>query len=365
MRYQTCFFFLLVLAFIAACERTDGDDSSDEVKQWLYVRTGSDLGPLNHGDVIRPEGDDLRISNILTGRDTLIQLASVDHLLSVLPNGKVVLDGVAGGPRLLPLENTGVTLDTAFLTRQPFTYEMMGQQYWVSFEPAFTGFPEFTRPGSRDFVNRMVDWAATAPGLEYSEYVLLQNFGQSILLISERQRGQYLNTMGVLIDTVSADVFGGRVFHGSETGYPAEILFHTLPVEPAPYSAEAFVDLVNQGYSRSYLLVKRTGERNLGEDKRLPRRSLIDTGDLGLISASFLEDGSVMFLSDDHIVLQGSYVLDLDKGLLTVTDPDGVSFRVFVDTEDGIQFTLPVSVVELDGGTLVGEDNYLRIEVVE
>ncbi|PHL00168.1 hypothetical protein CGL56_03765 [Neolewinella marina] len=278
--------------------------------------------------------------------------------------GELTLDADSGS-RLLPLQPAATPLDTSFLTRQPFNYHFRGQDYWASFEPAYTGFPEFTRPGSRDFVNRMVDWAATAPGLEYSEYRLVEGYGQPILLISERQRGRYVNTLGILVDTVAADVFGGRVFHSSDPDYAQELLFHALPVPPAPYSAESFVDKVNQGYSRSYLLVDPARERPVGEDKRLPRKSLIDPGDLGRISASFLEDGSVMFLSDDHIVLQGSYVLDLDKGMLTVTDPDGASFRVFVDTDNGIRFTLPVSVVELEGGQLVGQDNYLRIEVVE
>ncbi|WP_420461001.1 hypothetical protein [Neolewinella sp.] len=309
-------------------------------------------GPLVHGDVVRRRDAEVTIHNLLQGRDTLIALRD-----------GATLNTLASAGKLIPLRQVTTPLDTALLTRRPFTYRYGGATYWASFEPVFTGFPEYARRGARDFVNRMTDWRANGPGLQYSEYSLALTGPQPVLVLGERRRGQYLENAIVLVDSIGATGFAGRLIEKDQV-HP--VRFEQLPEAPVEYTAEAFVDEVNAGYSRSYLLAPLEEDQEGStavEVNRLPRRSTIDPGDLGNISASFLDDGTLMFLSNDHIVLQGSYVLDLDRGLLTVSDDTDADYRVFVDTRDGIAFTLPVSVVELVGSRLVGQDNYLRIEV--
>ena len=358
--------FLLLLTLLAAACGDRPDDASSAL-YYLFVSDGGLTGALRSGDVLRVSGEELEVTNLLTGRDTAFPVRGARNVLEI---------GSDGSPRLLPqggadqqliaLGGPVAALDSAYLTEELFLYHYGGKEYCASFEPTFTGFPEYARDGTLDFVNRLVDWSATAPGLEFSEYQLVRDFGQPLLILSERQRGQYLGDQIIAIDSAGTDSFSGRILTGGADGN-VPVTFTRTDGLADDYDPEAFVEEVNGGFSRSYLLLdrERRGEVEPTSEKRLPRRSLIDPGDLGEISASFLDDGSVMFLSNDHIVLQGSYVLDLDKGLLTVTDDTGASYRIFVGTGGGITFTLPVSVVQLDAGRLVGEDNYLRIEVVE
>ncbi|MBB4078527.1 hypothetical protein GGR28_001140 [Lewinella aquimaris] len=347
------FFVLAVLLGAGSCTSEAPEDVAEDGK-WLYVGKPILGWPLRYGDVIKAEGEYLRLTSVLTSRDTVVE-----------PDGASWIDSLASGAsflRLQPPVGAGALTD---LTHQPFVYGMDGLQYWSSFEPAFTGFPEYARPGARDFVNHLFDWSATTPGLQYSEYTIPVTDPQPVLVLAERNRSTYLDNLIVVVDAVSGRGFRGRVIR---EGVLDSIEFTKVDLLRSGFTPKQFVDLVNEGYSRSFLLIPRskTGEGDgVVDAKRLPRRSLIDPGDLGNISASFLDDGTVMFLSNDHIVLQGSYVLDLDKGLLTVSDDTDASYRVFVDLSDRISFTLPVSVVELDGSRLRGEDNYLRIEVVE
>ena len=341
----------LVLLFgLLACGEDKGTASGAD--QYLYVRKLAGRGPLVHGDLVRRRGTEVSVRNLLLDRDTVIALRE----------GRTLNDLATAG-ELLPLRQLDTPFDTALLTRRPFTYDYAGATYWASFEPVFTGFPEFARRGARDFVNRRTDWRVNGAALQYSEYNLATTDPQPVLVLGERQRGRYLSDAIVLVDSVYATGFAGRLI---EAGDLQAIRFEQVPDTTVTYTAEAFAEEVNAGYSRSYLLLpqEEPAEANVEVSaNRLPRRSLIDPGDLGNISASFLDDGTLMFLSNDHIVLQGSYVLDLDKGLLTVSDDTDADYRVFVDTRGGIAFTLPVSVVELVGSRLIGQDNYLRIEV--
>ena len=341
---------LVLVWLLLACGEEEG--VARGVDHYLYISAFAGRGTLVHGDVVRRRDTEVSAQNLLIARDTLIELRQ-----------GATLSSVAAAGELLPLRQLPTTFDSAVLTRRPFVYQYDGATYWASFEPAFTGFPEFARRGARDFVNRRTDWRVNGAALQYSEYSLAMTDPQPVLVLGERQRGRYLSDAIVLVDSVYAGGFAGRFIEG---GKVRTIHFEQLPDTAVAYTAEAFADEVNAGYSRSYLLLPHEdpAEANTKVDaNRLPRRSLIDPGDLGNISASFLDDGTLMFLSNDHVVLQGDYVLDLDKGLLTVSDDTDADYRVFVDTRGGIAFTLPVSVVELVGGRLVGRDNYLRIEV--
>lgn len=356
---------LPLLLLWCACTDTEPGDS-DTSPTFLFLSREGLTGALRDGDAMRRDGDKLQLTNVIDGRDTTLSLRSVRNVVVPTASGGLQLAALSGDrQRLIRLDPQVPALEPEGLTSQPFTYRYLGQRYWASFEPSFTGFPEYTRDGALDFVNRLVDWSGTAPGLEFSEYRLVRDFGQPIVVLSERARGQYLADQIIVVDSAGEGAFRGVVY-GSDHPGGTEISFTAIDGLADDYGPESFVSRVNSGYSRSYLLLPReSGPVDPpGDDKRLPRRSFIDPGDLGAISASFLDDGSVMFLSDDHIVLQGSYVLDLDKGLLTVTDDSGAGYRIFVNTETGIEFTLPVSVVQLESGALVGRDNYLRIEVV-
>ncbi|MGB3799313.1 MAG: hypothetical protein WA952_05820, partial [Lewinella sp.] len=349
--------FLSVLLWSNGCHTsTEGDAKGDH---FLFLSTGGLTGALLSGDVIQFGDEELIITNLITGRDTTVPVSAVRNVLTIGPTGDPQIIADKNRQHLVRLDQPGVMMDTTWLTAQPFKYEYLDQTYWASFEPSFTGFPEYARSNALDFVNRLVDWSATAPGLEFSEYALTQTFGQPIIILSERERGQYRDDQVILVDSIGAESFTGRIVAGSPAG-EVPITFTRTSGLANSFPPDAFVAEVNSGFSRSYLLLDRDrpGVSTPSNEKRLARRSFIDPGDLGAISASFLDDGSVMLLSDDHIVLQGSYVLDLDKGLLTVTDDTGASYRIFVDTQDGISFTVPVSVVELEGGRLVGEDNY-------
>ncbi len=342
---------LCYLLLLLACEG-QSDTLAGGVDHYLYVSKLAGRGPLVHGDVMQRRGTEVTIHNLFRDRDTLIALRNGATLNSLASAGELIL-----------LRQVTAPLDTALLTRRPFTYHYGGATYWASFEPAFTGFPEYARRGARDFVNRRTDWRADGPGLQYSEYSLALTDPQPVLVLGERQRGRYLSDAILLVDSVYTTGLTGRLI---EEDHVRAIRFEQVPDITVDYTAEAFAEEVNAGYSRSYLLLPQEDPAEVNTEvdaNRLPRRSLIDPGDLGNISASFLDDGTLMFLSNDHIVLQGSYVLDLDKGLLTVSDDTDADYRVFVDTRDGVAFTLPVSVVELVGGRLVGRDNYLRIEV--
>ncbi|WP_116107789.1 hypothetical protein [Lewinella sp. IMCC34191] len=362
MKYLIIGFLSVLLLFGGCSAPSDGEAGGD---YYLFLNDGGLAGALASGDIFQVGEDELRVTNLLSGRDTTLGLGAVRNVLSVEASGTPRVIGNTDRQRLIALDRPTLDLDTTWITREPFEYTYLGQTYWASFEPSFTGFPVYARPNALDFVNRLVDWSATAPGLEFSEFSLYNSFGQPVIVLSERERGQYRDSQIILVDSVGDKQFTGRIVMGAPRG-EVPITFTRTDGVANDYPPDAFIEEVNRGFSRSYLLLERNRPMATPTDeKRLPRRSFIDPGDLGAISASFLDDGSVMLLSDDHIVLQGSYVLDLDKGLLTVTDDTGASYRIFVDTGEGIHFTVPVSVVELEGGRLVGEDNYLRIDVVE
>jgi hypothetical protein len=217
----------------------------------------------------------------------------------------------------------------------------------------------------------MAGWDSLSPGLAYTEYVLPDELPQPVLIIAERQGSEYLESWGVVVDTVAPDGFGGRA-----VGLPEELtsageqrVFFSRQQSPvAGVSPPELIEEINAGYSRSYLLFspQPLDDVTLSRGgKRLPRRATIDEGDLGNISASFLDDGRFMLLSDDHLILEGNYALDLDKGLLTVEDDAGLFYRIFLATRGEIALTLPVWVLRLEGSRLNGTDNYLRVEVVE
>ncbi|CAH0999690.1 hypothetical protein LEM8419_00990 [Neolewinella maritima] len=341
---------LLLLLLALSCGSSTNEVPRGE--RYLYITDLPGQGPLRHADVLERRGDKVAIRSLLGSRDTTISLTPGSTLSTLATAGE-----------LIALREVASPLDTSFLTSHPFTYRYLGEAYWASFEPTFTGFPEYARAGSRDFVNHLMDWQGTGPGLQYSEYTLPLTEPQPVLVLSERRRSEYLDNALVLVDSVGTEAFSGRLIEGAEV-HP--VTFERVAAPPLDYTAAAFVDEVNAGYSRSFLLVPEQRNQEAAstvDAKRLPRRSLIDPGDLGNISASFLDDGTVMFLSNDHIVLQGSYVLDLDKGLLTVADDTDAAYRIFVHNRESITFTLPVSVVQLDGNRLLGTDNYLRIEV--
>ncbi|MCP9235748.1 hypothetical protein [Lewinella sp. JB7] len=351
LRYLLISFGLLLLGY--GCDSAEAVPTG-EAGKWLYLGPDGGEHPFRYGDLVTVAGPEARVRSVFSSRDTVIPL-----------EGTPWPDSLAQGASFLKLRTVAGGGDLSDLTRQPFQYRIGEREYWASFEPAFTGFPEYARPESKDFVNHLSDWSATTPGLQYSEYTVPVTEPQPVVVLAERNRSQYLDNLIVVLDTLTAGEYRGRVVRD---GQVVPITLRKLGLRESSYTPQSFVDYVNQGYSRSFLLIppSRTREgAGVVDAKRLPRRSLIDAGDLGNISASFLDDGTVLFLSNDHIVLQGGYVLDLDKGLLTVSDDTDASYRVFVDTRQGITFTLPVSVVELEGSRLRGEDNYLRIEVVE
>ena len=366
MTHKNFWFFLTaIFLVVVSCSPSEGGTAAKR-GTWLYMGDGGNRD-LRNGDLVRLQGQLMIIHNILYKRDTVIALDMVENEIRLLPIEDLLLRGSSMGgypSRLLQLKPPARPLDSVFVVSQPFAYEVKGKEYLSSFEPVFTGFWEKHRDGVRDFVTRPEEFSTFPTGQQFTEYHLITDYEQPILLLLQREKSRYTKTVGVLVDSVSPSAFGGRVFQGPDGGMPDTLYFHARPEAAETYTAESFTRAVNLGFSRSALLLPGGAKKELDTISRRPRRSLIDPGDIGLISASFLDDGTVMFLSDDHIVLQGSYVLDLDKGLLTVTDDTGDIYWVFVDTSDGIKFTLPVSVVDLIGGELVGEDNYLRLEVV-
>ncbi|WP_116125753.1 hypothetical protein [Lewinella sp. IMCC34183] len=362
-----CYILFLCALTLASCDRPRGGTAAKR-GTWLYMGAGMGEGKLVHGDLLRLQGKLLVLHNLVQRRDSVINLDHIEDNLLLLPIETLLLrTGQLGQypSQLLHLDPPNQPLDTALLLSRPFTYTAEGRTYWTSFEPSYSGDNFRKRDKALDFVNHIKDYAGTEPGLEFSEYSLYTGYEQPILMLSERNGLTYGRTVAVLIDTVGTDFFGGRTFQGADSNFPDTLLFRAAPLLPGDYTAESFVAAVNSGYSQSRLLLEPEPERILDEPKRIPNRSYIDPGDLGLISASFLDDGTVMFLSDDHIILEGSYVLDLDKGLLTVSGKDWTTYHVFIDVEDGITFTLPVSVVELKGGRLAGADNYLEVDVIE
>lgn len=339
---------------LTGCERGQIDDVI--VGSYLYLGTEAPGQYQRYGDILTYGPGKLDVIGSFTGRDTILRSASIDPRSD--PESWFELGG-------------GPTLTEDYLTARPFVYRIDSAAYWASFEPSFTGFPEFARAGAKDFINRMAEWEGVAPGLEYTEYVLRQVSGQSILLISERQRGRYVNSFAVVVDTLHDGGFEGMLIRQGRIDSPAtnrRIRFDRAPGSKTDRSVANFVDLVNEGFSRSYLLFPPNPIPDSEMSKagqRLPRRALIDADDPGRISASFLEDGTFMLLTDDQVALEGNYTLDLDKGILTVDDGKSTTFRIFVNTQPKISFTLPVSVLSLSGTKMVGTDNYLRIEVVQ
>lgn len=343
--------YLILLALFSLLLRCQADGpAGNGTVSYLYVGQSGTGSLYRFGDVVTAVDDDLRLLNIVTGRDTLL----LDPGAALRPSGPGFVALPAPSSRLTPER----------LQQTPYHYRVDSVTYWASFEPAFTGFPEYTRPGTRDFINRLADWGGTAPGLEYSEYRIDASSGLPILMLSERKRGRYVETVAIVVDSVGAQGFAGQLYRPGNP-LPRAIDFTAVSSGTATLDPTDFIERVNAGYSRSYLLLPRPTASSTDATKRLPRRALIDEGDLGTISASFLDDGTFMFLSDDHIVLQGSYVLDLDKGLLTITEEAGPVYRIFLEASPGIVFTLPVSVLRLEGTLMQGYDNYLRIEVVQ
>lgn len=340
----------LLLLGVLACE---SPAPPVEESAYLFIGTGRMGYDLRFGDVLSPEAEGLRYRNLLDGRDTLVNHSLGDVRTTVTLKNLVDLGG------------TEVQLDTQQLVRQPYRYTYGSTTYWASFEPTFTGFPEFARTGSRDFINHALDWAADAPGLIYSEYVLVNNYRQPILVFGARRRGQYADSHILVVDSVgAAQSFAGRRYDERNGEGGRQVSFTALPTVTTGLSLTGFIQSVNEGYTRSYLLNDPL-LTDFKPEPGLPRRAIIDSDDLGEISAGFLSNSEFILLSDDHVILQGSYVLDLDKGVLTVRDAGEVNYRLFVSTGDTTTFTVPVSVVELVDGELRGADNYLRLEVVD
>jgi hypothetical protein len=346
---------ILLIFFLGNCEQ----GAENEAATYLFVEEYSSRHDLFFGDVLRVAGGGAQVQSLkeaTIGPPRSIPTADVEGLLRS--------DSVV---RLLPVK---AVLRPEDITRSPFGYRLGAYDFWASFEAYFTGFPEYVRPGSRDFVNRMENWDSLTPGLAYTEYVFLEDLPQSVILIAERQGSDYLDNWGVVVDTVTAEGFGGTVVGRPDEieGARGERIFFRRQASPlAGYNADSFTQEVNTGFSRSSLLFP---PRDLDDisltqgSKRLPRRATIDRGDLGNISASFLDGSRFMLLSDDHLILEGNYALDLDKGLLSVEDKAGLVYRLFLKETGGIAITLPVWVLQLEGSRLAGTDNYLRVEVV-
>lgn len=318
-----------------------------------YLYTGAPmLGGLNYGDVVTSAGEEgLSVRRLVEGGDTTIA-GSLDGLL-----------GRLGRADFVPLSMDTVSLTTDQLSARPLTFNYAGADYWASFEQTFTGFPEFARVGAGDFVNHSLTWSAATPGIAASEYSLIDDYGLPLLLLAGRDRGQYIEDKLIVMDSVGTGGFAGRIFDGSASG-GRRVTFRAAEGAGAVKGAADFTAAVNEGYSKAYLLNKSRASQ-YSEAPGLPRRAVVDRGDLQGISAAFLPNGEFMLLSDDHLILQGSSTLDLDKGVLTVAASSGLSYYVFVDAGDPITFTVPVSVVELVDGELRGADNFLRLEVVE
>ncbi len=345
---------LSVLLFTFSC--TDSRAATPRTGSWLYVGRSLPGSLPAYGDVVSFGEESLRFRNLLTNRDTSIARTKTS-------------DTLAYSPQLIDLGGNRALSTPEYLTAQPFTYEIGGNQYWASFEGRFTGFPEYARPEAQDFVNHVVGFRALTPDLSFTEYAWVTTYGQPILLLSGRDRGRYLRTLGVVVDTIAADYFSGRVLRdgplsprfGSES-----VRFTKIPRVLPGAAPDNFVQRVNEGYSRSFLLLPPASSPASATDAvGLPRRSLLDPGDIGHLSASFLDDSRFLLLSDDHIILEGDYLLDLDKGLLTIRDASEATYHLFLSAGETTTLTLPVSVVELQNGRLEGKDNFLRIEVVQ
>lgn len=347
------FLLTLCLGYLVGCDRSGA--SSEYPISHIYLGGGAPSFALLAGDVVTVSGaQEAEVYNLFTGRDTLLELSGA---FNPTP------------PIYRPLSDS-LVLDEDYLTGSAFRYSIDSITYWASFEPAFTGFPEFARAGSRDFVNRTAEWEGITPGLAFSEYVLLDDYPQPILVISEREGSAYGQSLAIRVDSVSSGGFRGSLLRQTSTGQSVTvtpITFERVSTR-LDYDAATFVNTVNESYSDSYLLFppRPVADRDLGRAaaRRMPRRAIIDPRDPGRISASFLDDGRFMLLSDDGIVLEGNYVLDLDKGLLTVDDGEGTTFRIFITDRPNIVFTLPVTTMTLAGSGVRSTDNYLSVEVI-
>jgi hypothetical protein len=336
---------------------TDGDGVDSAGSSYLYVGGRDTLSGLSFGDLLRVTGDEVRIETLSGMGDR------------VVTGG---LEGLLNTPVVRLLDSLDEQVDNARLTSFPYSYQLGGETYWASFETDFTGFPEYARPGSRDFINRPLNWDSWVSGLAYTEYVLLDDTPQPVLIIGERQRSAYLTSWGVIVDTVGEDGFGGETIGTPDSEgerLNERIYFRRLSSPLSGFTPASFSRRLNEGFSRSFLLFESRpvpdAELSRGS-QRLPRRATIDQDDLGEISASFIDGTRFLLLSDDHLILEGDYELDLDKGLLSVATDEGLVYRIFMRQDgDIIGLTLPVSVLRLEGGSLAGTDNYLRIEVVE
>ena len=338
---------LTLLLYGTACSNVENTSAPAS-----YLYTGRPtLEGLRYGDVITSTEGGIFVRRLVTGGDTTVT-GSVNALLA----GPLRADFV-------PLTIDTVALQAEQLIARPYRFTYAGEAYWASFERTFTGFPEFARTGAGDFVNHSATWSATTPGIAASEYSLVDDYGLPVLLLAGRDRGQYIDDKIVVVDSVGREGFAGRIFDGSASG-GRRVTFGAAAGAGAVNGADDFITTVNRGYSRAYLL-NDTRASQYSEEPGLPRRAVIDRGDLSGISAAFLPNGEFMLLSDDHLILQGSSTLDLDKGILTVAAQSGLSYYVFVAPGDPITFTVPVSVVELVDGELRGADNFLRLEVVE
>lgn len=338
---------LLLTGLFTAC--TTEQEQTTSTQSYLYVGTGG--GEVAFADVVTESGRGLILHNLLSGRDTQIAQS-------------LAIVGGRDSRQLIPLYRDTIPLRIAELHRRAYRMTYGDNSYWTSFEPVFTGFPEFAREGAHDFVAHPIDWDPR-DDLSYSEYKLIDDYARPLLLLGSRQRGQYVASLLVVIDSVSNGTIGGRAFTATGGPLGEEVIFEPLPVSPQGPSDRELVERVNEGYSRSSLRWQPIAADFL-TTPGLPRRAIIDTDDLLGISATFLSGTEFMLLSDDHIILQGGYVLDLDKGLLTVTEEDGLIYRVFLNQGTvKLSLTVPVSVVELIDNELRGADNYLHLEVIE
>ena len=346
----------LLSVLLLTCSCTDSPNTSVRNGDWLFVGRSVPGTLPAYGDVITFGEQELRFRNLLTNRDTMAARTGSSDTLDL----SLHLIELGDGPAL-------PTPD--YLTIQPFSYALAGTPYWAGFESRFTGFPEYSRPEALDFVSHVANFRALTPEYSYTEYAWVTTYGRPILLLSARDRGRYLRTLGVVVDTVTTDYFSGRVIHDGALPprFGSESVRFTRIARVVPDAApQTFIQRVNEGYSRSFLLLPAASSPASATDAAgLPRRSLVDPGDIGNLSASFLDDSRFMLLSNDHIILEGDYVLDLDKGLLTVRDASEATYHVFLSMGETITLTLPVSVVRLEGGRLEGRDNFLRIEIVQ
>ncbi len=348
-----CCGLLSVLFCLSSCP--DATGAAGRTGDGLYVGRSLPGSLPAYGDVVSFGPESLRFRNLFTNRDTTVERTDRS-------------DSLARSQQLHGLTGSKAVVVPDYLTTQPFTYRLGEADYWASFESRFTGFPEYARPEALDFVNHVAAFKRIIPEFIYTEYAWITEYGRPLLLLSSRDRGSYLRTLAVVVDTITADYFSGRVLRdgtlpprfGTET-----VRFSRIPRVVPNAAPETFVQRVNQGYSRSYLLLPPADSPpSPTNPAATPRRSLLDPGDVGHLSASFLDDSRFLLLSDDHIILEGDYVLDLDKGLLTIRDAAEATYHLFLTVGEVITLTLPVSVVELQAGRLEGRDNFLRIEIV-